>query len=157
MPEIRNGNVDKDISVNLYTIGPRQTKVTPFYSWDPKAEILDHENELWMFDLTAEPWMDAIVGSTIIKIPEGTNMLEVWNGSANLIRIYNYKKDLVTPAPTEADPNAKKKNIPYLIPGYGVRYIPALSGRVWQIEVVGSVNAGELAISFSSKIDLSSR
>lgn len=156
MPTIRNGNLDKDLMLNIHHAKPREVVTTPFYSWDPKAEIIDHEAELWMFDLAGDPWMEGIVGSTIVKIPEQTNLIEVWNGSANALRIYNYKKDLVTPAPTELDPDAKKKNHFYLIPAGGIRYIPRLNKRVYQLEIVGSVNAGELVLTFSTKLDLSS-
>lgn len=150
MAVIRNNDIKKELQVNIHSIKPREKVVTPFYSWDPAAEIVDHEEGLWKFDVTGEPWMDAIVGSTIVTLPADTVEIEIYNGSANLLKIYNYKKDLVTPE-DPAVPGVLKKNFPILIPPFTVRTRP-VKRRVFQLEVVGSCAAGEVSISFSSTI-----
>lgn len=147
MARIRNKGTDRALLMDAFTINPRHEQVSEFYSWDPNAEIVSHEESLWMFDLTAPHWSQAIAGSAIITIPEGTGKVEIYNGSANLLKIYNYKQTL-----TIKDANdVTVVNRAVLVPPTSVRYLENLNRRCYQIEIIGTAALGEVNLSFMKK------
>ena len=132
MPTLRN-NGTKDIIINNEIIKPNETKIMEGYSYDPDIEIVSHD-PIWQLGLTGDVITDAITGSKIYDVPEGTINIEIFNLSSNIIKMYNVEEKV-------------DNKFVIFVPGLQ-RVIEKVKSRIKQFELVGTAAENEVIVSF---------
>ena len=132
MPTLRN-NGNRDIVINNEIIKPNETKIMEGYSYDSDIEVVSHE-PIWPLGLTGDVITDAIAGSKVYDVPEGTINIEIFNLSSNIIKMYNVEEKV-------------GNKFVIFVPGLQ-RIIEKVKSRVKQFELVGTAAENEVIVSF---------